>query len=152
MTRDEIDAFFAAVGKRCPAEFEWPVRNLRRNERRARQPVEVGGSISKVEIEIVIRMNEPGFIVIVLLAPTCITRLCLGSPHYDNRQRTLIESGHLHPWENNRPKGARLPEKLSEYELLPAEVIDRDAAFAWFLQRYAIESTTPEWPDSKGMF
>lgn len=152
MTRDEIDAFFAAPDKRCPAEFEWPAKALRKNERRARQRVEVGGSLSKVEMEIVVRLHEPGFIVIVLLAPTCIARLCLGSPHYDSRQRILIEDGHLHPWEQNRPKGPKLPEKLPDYELLPAEVKDRDAAFAWFLKRYGIESSMPEWPDSKGMF
>lgn len=149
---DEIDAFFAAPGKRCPATFLWPDKAARKNERRARQAIEVDGALSSVEMEIVIRMHEPGFLVVVLLAPMCITRLCLGSAHYDAKRRIIVEQGHLHPWHANRPKGLRIPDKLAEYELLPDTIVDRDAAFAWFLTRHRIESSAPGWPDSEDMF
>lgn len=96
-------------------------------------------------------MFDPGYLIVVLLAPTCIARLFLGLGHVDRRTRERVECAHYHSWEANRPTGKALPKALFNYEIPLPELTDRNDALTWFFQRTGLESRNPEWPDSAGL-
>ncbi len=151
MTRDEVDAFFANPDKRLPAAFTW--RETRPNERRATQRVEAGGALSMVSLEVIMRMQERGFLIVILLAPTCIARLCLGGKHRDALTRELITAPHVHKLSPGPHKTQTLPADPPDLEIAPSRIITRDEAFAWFLEYFGIESPLDalRWPDAEGM-
>ena len=96
-------------------------------------------------------MFDPKYLIIVLVAPTCIARLCLGLGHVDRRTRERVECAHYHSWEANMPTGKTLPKLLAEYEIPVPELTNRDDALTWFYQRTGIEFRSPDWPDSAGL-
>lgn len=107
-----------------------------------------------MELEIIVQAHAPEALVIVLLAPSCIARLCLGKGHRDRFTRELVFDPHFHSWEANKPSGTTLPQELPRYEILPAIAQSRDEAIAWFLKRAGIESPAwlpVRWPDSENL-
>lgn len=141
MTADEIDAFLSIPDKQLPFAPDWR-RGNRADESRATLPIEAWGGITRVKLEIIVRLGRPDYMIVVLLAPKCFVRLCMGTPHRDAISRDLVLEPHWHPWHLNR-RGNGVPARLDRYELVPAEQRSRDEAFAWFLDQTGIES--PRW-------
>ncbi len=139
----EIDALLADNRKRLPASPRWIEQKQRIGEMRARLPVEVEGETGRAEIEITTRMSDPRWIVIVLLVPQCISRLCIGTGHRNKVTGETTETPHFHAWSDNRHLNARTRETLPFAVTLPSHIASRDAAFAWFLEQTGIES--PSW-------
>lgn len=151
MTPEQVDQFFKAQ-KSIPGTPSWRSTS-RLSERRARLPVEVDGILTSVAIEMIIDLTDANRLVIVLLAPSCITRLCLSGGHWNRATREHIEGPHWHSWSANRPTGRTIKTSLSHADRLPATVRTRDEAFAWFLDQVGIDSpswTPVQWPQSEG--
>jgi len=151
VTPEQVDQFFEAR-KSIPGSPTWRP-NSRPSERRSRLPVEVEGVLSGVELELVVDLVRPDYLVIVLLAPSCITRLCLSGGHFNRSTREQIEGPHWHSWRANRPAGRSIKTNLSNAERLPDAVDSRDEAFAWFLNEVGIDSPSwapVPWPQDKG--
>ena len=151
MTPEQVDQFFKAQ-KAIPGSPTW--RSISRpSERRARLPVEVDGILSSVELEVIVDLVRANYLVIVLLAPTCITRLCLLGGHWNRMTREHIDGPHWHPWQANRPTGRSIKSSLTHAEPLPTTVKSRDEAFAWFLNQVGIDSprwAPVQWPQNEG--
>lgn len=157
MTSDEIEAFFADRNKHLPASPSWREHKSRAGEMRARLAIESRGLVSRVEIEMTVRAAAADYLVVVLIAPQCIARMCIGPDTEHNNRITgeRITGPHYHDWGMNKhlPKreGASLPYCVS----LPSGISDRDAAFAWFLQQIGVESPgwmPVKWPAQGGLF
>lgn len=143
-TCSDIDAFLAAQPKTLPAEPEWRTLTTRVGERRCYLPIAVEGVMSNLSLEMTVNLRDDSCLVINLLAPSCISRLCLAKEHFDRSRGELVEAPHWHSWNDNRPKGMRLPRELPHAEGLSGIIASRDDAFAWFLKQIGIES--PAWP------
>lgn len=143
-TCSDIDAFLAARPKTLPAEPEWRMITQRVGERRCYLPIAVSGVISNLTLEMTVNLRDDTYLVINLLAPTCISRLCLSKEHFDRARGEMVEAPHWHCWADNRPQGKRLPRELPHAEGLTGKIASRDDAFAWFLKQIGIES--PPWP------
>lgn len=151
VTPEQVDQFFKAQ-KSIPGSPTWR-SSSRPSERRARFPVEVEGTLTGVELELVINLVRSDYLVIVLLVPSCITRLCLSGGHRNRVTREQIEGPHWHPWAANRPTGRSIKTNLPHAEPLPSSVRSRDEAFAWFLNEVGIDfpSWGPmPWPQDEG--
>lgn len=143
MTVQIIDGLIGNPSKRLPAAPRWIEQRSRTGEMRARLPVEVDGSTGQLQIEITTRLSDASWIVIVLLAPQCISRLCIGTGHRNRVTGETTELAHFHAWADNRHLGARTRETLPFATVLPDHATNRDAAFTWFLEQTGIES--PAW-------
>lgn len=143
MNADDISIFLDKRGKILPSVPVWMPDKARSDEMRARLSIEVDGVIAGPEIEMTVRTTEPGYLVIVIVAPKCITRLCLSGGHRNKVTGETIQAPHFHGWSQNRELPARLRETLPFAEPIPSHVQTRDAAFAWFLHEVGIES--PDW-------
>lgn len=154
MTPDEVDAFLASQNKTLPAQPAWRDDYPRAGERRCYLPVAVNGRIAGPHVEVTVYLNNPEFLVINLLVPSCVMRLCMAGTHRDRARRTMIGAPHIHRWERNRPKGMRLPKELLHAEYIPSVPRDRSAAFAWFLGEAHIDlpSRPMEWPERSELF
>lgn len=109
--------------------------------------------LSGVELELIVDLVRANYLVIVLLAPTCISRLCLSGGHWNRATREHITGPHWHSWAANRPTGRSIKTDLSHADPLPANVRSRDEAFAWFLNQVGIDSPSwapVQWPQNKG--
>ncbi|MET3287057.1 UNVERIFIED_ORG: hypothetical protein ABIC34_003878 [Sphingomonas sp. 1057] len=144
MTVDDVDAFLAAKPKTLPAAPEWLSNTDRVGERRSYLPIAVSGRVSNVQLCMVTKLRDDGYLVLNLLVPQCVTRLCLSLEHHDRRTMETVEAPHWHPWALNRPKHNSLPKRLDRAVNLSGTVSGRDDAFAWFLDGLRIES--PPWP------
>jgi hypothetical protein len=155
VTSDEIDRFFTTSGKTLPAAPEWLVTTSRKGERRCQLPVAVGGRIAAgIKVEVTVYMHDPEYLVITVLAPTCVARLCLSTYHNDRRLMLRIPPPHFHRWSQNRPQGPKLPAGLPTAEHVAGLAKNRDAAWYWFLQEVGIDSPAwvMNWPDEKALF
>ena len=125
----------------------------RAGERRTYLPIAVEGVISPAQLEITVYLHDPEYLVINLLAPTCVARACLTLGHFDREAGVFLDVPHFHPWKLNRPKGSALPKELLRAIPIPPEVCSRDLAFAWFLQEIGIESPSwsLDWPIREGL-
>ncbi|USA40246.1 hypothetical protein NCF86_03570 [Pelagerythrobacter marinus] len=153
MNCDQVDAFVAASGKSLPAAPTWIISTSRKGERRCYLPIAVDGVVSGLQLEFTIYMHSANYLVINLLAPQCITRLCTVTPHWDRAIKSLVPAPHIHRWADNRPKGPRLPKTLPHASYLPDLPAGRDAAFRWFLDEIGVESPpwAMDWPDNEGL-
>jgi hypothetical protein len=149
VTSDEVDAFFAHSGRTLSAVPSWRTVTSRPGERRAEIPVSVDGRTSPVILSMTAFTFDPAYLSIVLLAPTCVSRLCLTIEHFDSVDKRIVEAPHFHSWEANRPNGQKLPQRLGRAAEIDADLPDRTAAFVWFLGQTGIESPhwRLEWPD-----
>lgn len=140
--------------KTLPAEPEWRTLTSRAGERRCYLPVAVEGAISNVTLEITVNIRDDTYLVINLLAPSCVSRLCLSTEHFDRARGKLVEAPHWHAWKDNRPKGQRLPKELPHATGLAGEIFGRDDALAWFLKQIGVESPSWQiaWPAKDVMF
>lgn len=145
MTPDEIKAFLGDTKKRLPASPAWRDHQSRVGEMKARMPIEAGGSISRVEMEMTIKPANPDYLVAVLIAPLCIARLCIGpDAEHRNRITGVTSTGpHFHDWRMNAHLPKREASALPYCVDLPGAIVGRDAAFSWFLREVGIES--PDW-------
>lgn len=151
----EIDALLLSERKRLPAAPQWLPHKSRVGEMKTRIPIEVDGVSSGAEIEVTIRTAIPEYIVIVLLAPECVARLCIGSGHRNRITGETISTAHFHRWADNRHLTARNRAILPYAEILPTEIDTREAAFVWFLRQTGIESPAwlpIVWPGQGGLF
>lgn len=144
MTRDEVDAFFAAKNKTLPAAPEWRQRTARVAERRAYLPIAVGGVITSAQLALIVFVNDPGYLTVNVLAPTCVARLCLSGSHWDRLSGEWLTKPHWHSWTLNRPSHHGLPKELLRAQEVAEDLTSRDVAFAWLLKEIEIES--PPWP------
>jgi hypothetical protein len=153
LTRDDVDQFLSAGSRSLPGRPVWRMVN-RPAERRARIGVSANGLSSDFDIEMTVMLNDPRYLVAVLLGNrTCLARLCMGPAHRDIQTREIVTAPHYHGWKANRPKGQALPKLLRHYVLLPDHLADRAAGFAWFLADLGIDSPAwfpPEWPENVG--
>lgn len=104
-----------------------------------------------------IKSSDPSYLVVVLISPACIARMCIGPDAEHNNRVTgeAIEGPHFHDWSMNKHLPKREAMGLPFCVPLPRGIGDRDAAFAWFLARVGIESPgwfPAKWPDQGGMF
>ncbi|MEJ6010149.1 hypothetical protein [Novosphingobium aquae] len=154
MTRDDVDLFLAAPAKTLPALPDWESRTSRLNERRCYLPITVDGRVSNVHLEMTVMLDNESYLVMNLLAPTCVSRLCLSLEHFDRKQGELIPAPHWHPWPVNRPSKGGLPKNLATAESLVGIIATRDEAFPWFLDRLGIglPSWPFEWPKRENLF
>lgn len=143
MAPDDVDAFFACRTKVLPAAPTWLSHKSRVGELKARLPIEIDGAVPGPELEITLQTTDPDYIVLVIIAPHCIARLCIGTNHRNRVTGETTTAPHFHPWETNRGLTARLRSTLPFVVELPENVRGRDAAFTWFLDQVGIES--PEW-------
>lgn len=145
MTRDDLDGLLARQDKVLPGKPDWR-DGTQIQTRRSYLPVSLDGALTGLQVALTVRLIEPTYLVANLIANrVCVSRLCLTGGHRDRVTRTTVIGGHIHRWRENRPAGQRIPKslKLSRYEILPAEIADRDAALAFFLSDCGIES--PGW-------
>lgn len=142
-TCSDIDAFMAARPKTLPAEPDWRIITSRAGERRCYLPITVDGVISNLTLEMTVNLRDDSYLVINLLAPSCISRLCLATEHFDRARGELVEAPHWHSWRDNRPKGKRLPKELLHAEGLAGKIVGREDAFAWFLKQIGVDF--PPW-------
>lgn len=154
MTAEEIEAFFENQEKQLPALPVWRDHKSRDGEVKARIPVEVSGVISDVELEITLKHSDPKYMVIVLIAPACLARLCIGKGHRNRITGETTSLPHFHHWSANKHLTKREAMTLPFCVELPGDVVGRDAAFAWFLKEVGIESPPwlpVKWPE-QGVF
>lgn len=153
MTKDEVDAFYAARRRALTAVPAWQDGN-RLGERRTQLPVEVNGVISTVSLQMTVRLQDPAYLMIALAAGRQFCRLCMTTGHRDRATGHAVKAAHCHSWESNRPKGLKIPRELGAHELVPAEIKDKTEAFTWFLQRNGIDFPgwgPPVWPLRQGL-
>jgi hypothetical protein len=112
VTVDEITDFFNAPAKRLPALPQWREVGSRDGERRARLPIEVNGRLAHPELEITVRTTRPNDLIIVLLTPDCVTRLCIGNGHRNKLTGETVTVPHFHRWADNSHLRARLRQTL----------------------------------------
>lgn len=143
LTTEEIADFLASRRKRLPTAPTWRPHKSRDGEVRARLPVDVDGVLVGPEIEVTLRTTDPSYIVIVLLTPECVSRLCIGAGHHNRITGARTEDPHFHKWDDNAHLAARVRANLPFTVSVPTEARTRDAAFAWFLEEVGIES--PGW-------
>jgi hypothetical protein len=113
------------------------------------------GSASSVSLEMTIRLTDSRYLMMLLLCEKrAICRLCMTTAHWERTSKTLITEGHFHSWEANRGFRNIIPKTLNRLEIVPSEIVGRDAAFVWFLERNGIEPvswTGSMWPVGQGM-
>lgn len=152
MNGSEVDSFFAAARRTIPASPEWRDGN-RTGERRASLPVAVDGAISRIELVVTVKLNEPAYLMVGLVAGRQCCRLCMTTGHRDRRTGDTITESHFHSWEANR-SGNVIPKVLHSAERLPPAVRGKDTAFAWFLTRTRIDHPRwlpVAWPHGQGL-
>jgi hypothetical protein len=118
-------------------------------------PIAVDGILSKIQMSVTVYLNDPSYLVVMLIAPPCICRLCLTGAHRDRATGETVTGTHFHSWEHNKPKGQKLLESLQHLDPEQPQVTDRDAAIAWFLQRNDIQPLAVNdmgWPLDQGFF
>jgi hypothetical protein len=115
-------------------------------------PVAADGVLSGMQLTATIRLPDPDYLVIMLLAPPVVARLCLTGSHADRATGTVVVGPHYHPWERNKPAGQKLRERLESLDPSPPKFTSRDEAFAWFCERNGIESPgwAIDWPSDQG--
>lgn len=143
MNVDEIDKFLSLPGKTIPAAPAWRDHTSRVGEMKSRIGIAHDGAMTGPEIELTIRLVDPGYVAMVLIVPTCVSRLCIGTGHRNRITGDTLNEPHFHRWSENRHLPARTRETLPHAELLPQGKWTRDAAFVWFLGELNIES--PHW-------
>lgn len=145
MNPDDVDGLFSCANKRLPASPKWLPHNSRDGEMKARLAIEVEGISGRAEIELTVKTSDPNYVVMVVLVPVCVSRLCMGliAGHRNKITGETITEPHFHRWEANRHLTARTRETLPYAEIVPPEIKSRDEAFAWFLEQVGIES--PSW-------
>jgi len=140
---DDVDQFIRSGRRGLPAAPQWRDGN-RAGERRASLDVALDGIVSPVSLEMTIRLNDPQYLMALLLCSrSVICRLCMTTGHRDRRTGAITNSPHFHSWEANRGGSKSIPKTLNNLEVVPAWVAGRDKAFAWFLERNGIDS--PRW-------
>ena len=149
MNADEVDRFLQYGRRTLPASPDWRVGN-RTGERRSSLPVSLDGRSTPVTLEITVRLLEPDYLMLLLLADRSVfCRLCMTTGHMDRAGKQLVNQAHFHSWEANRGRLKNIPKKLNQIEIVPPDIARRDDAFSWFLQRNGIESPSwfpPAWP------
>ena len=154
MTADEVDAFFRDGVRTLPAAPSWRDGN-RGGEKRASLPIASDGAISRVTLEVTIRLAEPEYLMMLLLCQKAvICRLCMTTGHWDRRSKTLTNQAHFHSWQANRGSRTTIPTNLNRLEIVPDDVSGRDSAFVWFLARNGLTSppwSGAIWPIGQGM-
>lgn len=154
MTLADIDQFFLLGTRTLPAAPDWRDGN-RVGERRASLSVASSGVVGPVTLEITIRLADARYLMMLLLCRSgVICRLCMTTGHRDRLTKMQVNEAHFHSWEANRVGRKSFPKSLNQLEIVPAEIVSRDAAFIWFLQRNGIQipSWAPgAWPSTLGM-
>lgn len=146
---NEVDQFLRDGRRSLLAAPEWRIGN-RTGERRSTLPVSHNSSSSTVTLEITVRLLDPDYLMMLLLADRSVfCRLCMTTGHMDRLTKREIDQAHFHSWEANRGTHRNIPKALNNLEIVPNNIMGRDAAFIWFLQRNNIESPSwlpPAWP------
>lgn len=155
MITEQVDAYLAGGDLTLPASPEWREGN-RAGERRCSLPVALNGSVGTMSLEITVKLTDPAYLMVLLLAPggKVVCRLCMTTGHRDRATGDVINEAHFHSWEANRRPGKAIPKQLVKAELVPPEIRSRDDAFTWFLTRTNI-SIPPwcpmAWPHGQGL-
>ncbi|RSU58037.1 hypothetical protein [Sphingobium yanoikuyae] len=101
-------------------------------------------------LEVTVRLLDPDYLMMLLLADRSVfCRLCMTTGHMDRAAKKLVNQAHFHSWEANRGGSKKIPKKLSQVEIVPSDILNRNDAFIWFLHRNGIESPSwfpPDWP------